>query len=134
MSSAIELGHPLAIHTPGWHADARTPVVDDKYYDRNTGELRVASNYQTYSGPPAVDIIINSQHEDTCRCTYRAAREFPMEALLWQIMRVVHDRKLGIDSLVATPYAIRIIICHEITVEEFRAISNEMANGIWHQD
>ncbi|CAK7203115.1 hypothetical protein SEUCBS139899_005844 [Sporothrix eucalyptigena] len=31
--------HPLEFHSPGWHGDARTPVVDGKYYDRATGKL-----------------------------------------------------------------------------------------------
>ncbi|OAQ62869.1 hypothetical protein VFPPC_16392 [Pochonia chlamydosporia 170] len=134
MSCPYEPQHPLEIYTPGWHSDVRTPVVDGKYYDKKTGELRIASDHEEYSGPPAVDIIIKSQHEDTCQCTYRAARPFPVEALLWQIMRVVHDRKLEVDSLIATTYAIRIILCHKLTVDEFHEISIEMANGIWNQD
>ena len=53
---------------------------------------------------------------------------------LFQIMRVVHDWKLEVDSLNATPYAIRIILSHELTVEEFKEYSLEMANGIWDQE
>lgn len=118
------------MHTPGWHGEARTPVVDGKYYDPNTGELRRASGGE-YLGPPAVDIIVKSIHADTTQCVYRAARPFRVEALLWQVMKVVHERKLEIDSVVATAYAIRVILAHEITVEEFGEIAGEMVNGIW---
>ena len=135
MASTFNAEHPQVLYTPEWHGDARTPVVDGKYHDPATGELRVASgDHGYYLGPPAVDIIIRSQHEDTCQCVYRAARPFPVEALLFQIMRVVHDRKLEVDSLNATPYAIRIILSHELTVEEFKEYSLEMANGIWDQE
>jgi len=125
--------HPLEFHAPGWHDKGRTPVVDGKYYDRETGAVRLASegDHQEYMGPPAVDIVVKSQHIDTVHCTYRAARSFPMAALLCHIMRVVGERKLEVDSVMATPYAIRIILSHELKPEEFGEIASEMVNGIW---
>ncbi|OAA69828.1 hypothetical protein ISF_03098 [Cordyceps fumosorosea ARSEF 2679] len=68
--TAMSSSHPLELHAPGWHDEARTPVVDNKYYDRATGEIRTASegDHQEYMGPPSVDILIRSQHVDTVQC------------------------------------------------------------------
>ncbi len=122
---------PQAIHTPGWHEHHRTPVIDNKYYDPKTGELCVASGQFEYLGPPAVDIIVSSMHEDTSHCKYRAARPFAVEAVLCNVMRVVAEHKLEIDSLNATPYAVRIMLCNEMTVEQFNEVAIEMANGVF---
>ncbi|CAI7565639.1 unnamed protein product [Penicillium crustosum] len=105
--------HPLEFHAPGWHDEERTPIVDGKYYDRATGEIRLASegDYQEYMGPPAVDIIVRSQHIDT----------------------VVGDRKLELDSVIATTYAIRVTLAHELTPDQFSEIALNMANGVWDQ-
>ncbi len=124
--------HALEFHGPGWHDEARTPVVDGKYYDRATGEIRTASDgdHQEYMGPPAVDIVIRSQHIDTVQCVYRASRTLPMETLLGHIMKVVGEKKLELDSVIATTYTIRVILSHELGSEEFSEIASAMAQGI----
>ncbi|UNI13277.1 hypothetical protein JDV02_000034 [Purpureocillium takamizusanense] len=129
----MSLSHPLEFHCPGWHDEGRTPVVDGKYYDRATGEVRLAADgdHQEYIGPPAVDIIVRSQHIDTVQCAYRASRPFPMETLLCHIMKVVKERTLELDSVIATPFAIRIILSHELTPDQFSEIALDMANGVW---
>ncbi|KAM4066827.1 hypothetical protein HRG_000845 [Hirsutella rhossiliensis] len=133
MSSTWRPEHPQQFYAPGWHEDAKTPVVDGKYYDRATGEVRVADAAE-YGGPPAVDIIVSSIHQDTVGCSTRAARPFPVEALLYHIMRVIHDGKLELDSLIATQYAIRVVLSHELTVDGFGDVADEMVNGIWKQE
>lgn len=129
--------HPLEFHAPGWHDDAKTPVVDGRYYDRAAGEVKTAidgDGHQEYMGPPSVDIIVQSIHEDTNQCMFRAARAFPMEALLGYIMTyVVGPRKLQLDSVVATTYTIRVTLSHELTPAQFNEIAIQMANGIWDQ-
>jgi len=125
------MSHPLEFHAPGWHGEANTPVIDGKYCDRATGELRDSNNHEEYAGPPAVDIVVKSLHADTSQCGYRAARAFPMEALLCHIVSVVAQHKLTLDSVVATPYAIRVILAHDLTPTAFIDIACEMANGIW---
>ena|ERR1711934_483373 len=124
--------HPLEFHGPGWHDEARTPVVDGKYYDPATGEIRTASDgdHQEYTGPPGVDIIIRSQHIDTVECVYRAARSLPMETLLCHIMKVIEEKKLELDSVMATTYTIRVILSHDLRSEEFIEIASAMAHGI----
>jgi len=57
-----------------------------------------------------------------------------VEVLLFQIMKIVNDRKLRLDSLTATGYAIRVIVAHEMTVAEWDGVVDEMANGIWKQE
>lgn len=74
-----------------------------------------------------------SLHEDTTHCVYPAQRPFTVEKLLYQIILVVHDRKLQIDSLNATSYTIRIVLGHELLVEEFTEVADAMAYGIWNQ-
>lgn len=130
MSTTYKPEHPRQFYAPEWHGEAQTPVVDGKYYDRATGELRVASGSYC-GGPPEVDIIIQSIHEDTTQCCFRASRPFPVEVLLWHIMQEVHERKLEMDSLTATPYAIRVTLAHELTVDEFNDVSIKMANRVW---
>ncbi|CAK7219814.1 hypothetical protein SBRCBS47491_003978 [Sporothrix bragantina] len=131
----MPLEHPLEFYGPGWHDEGKTPVVNGFYIDRATGESIAApdsDHHQEYNGPPAVDIIVSSIHEDTTQCTFRAGRYFPMEALLCHIVtNVVGKRKLELDSLVATPFAIRVTLAHALTPNEFSEIALEMANGIW---
>lgn len=116
------------IHTPAWHPDEQTPVVDGKYYDKRTGELVVATDDSGYLGPPAVDIIITSVAH---LCLSRWARAFPVEQLLWQVMKVIKTNNLALDSLSVTPYAIRIILSSPATSAEMGHWANRMANGIW---
>ncbi|CAG9991004.1 unnamed protein product [Clonostachys byssicola] len=124
--------YPLSIHTPGWHGEGKTPVVDGKYIDRKTGKLCTAADddHQEYEGPPAVDVIVKSQHADTTHCTYRQALAYPMEAILACMMKVVAKEKLEIDSVMATPYAIRIIISHELTENKFYELAMSMCNDV----
>lgn len=122
--------HPKEIYTPGWHGDEKTPVVDGKYHDRKTGKLIKASGAE-YSGPPAVDFMVMSRHSD--KCSYYAARPFPVTDLTCHVLRIVEELKLEIDSLVVTTYAIRLLINNEMDVEEFSHMADRMANGIWDQ-
>ncbi|KAK5994622.1 hypothetical protein PT974_05103 [Cladobotryum mycophilum] len=132
MSSVFRPDHPDEFHSPGWDDDAKRPIVDGKYNDPATGELRSATGY-IYAGPPAVDMVIMNLHESSNTHIFRAQRSFPVEKLLFQIMRVVHDRELEIDSINATAYAIRIVLAHELTSEEFAEVYQEMANGMWQR-
>lgn len=121
--------HPLKFHAPDWHGEARTPVVDGKYCDRTTGEDKLApdGDHQEFIDPPAVDIIVRSQHNGTVQCAYRASRPFNLETLLCRIMRAVGNGKLELDLLIATPYAIRITLAHELSNE----IALDMINGFY---
>lgn len=110
-----------------------TPIVDGKYYHPITNELKTAVGHEVYSGPPAVDMVISSLHAETGGCIMRAARPFAVEALLWEVTKVIHEYDLPIDSMMVTTYATRVVIAHELTVEEFYEISGKMTNGIWHQ-
>ncbi|CAG9944031.1 unnamed protein product [Clonostachys rosea f. rosea IK726] len=125
--------HPLAIDSPGWHGEAKTPVIDGKYIDRKTGKICLAGPHdQEFLGPPAVDIVINSIYSDDTPQVFHAQRSFPMEALLYQIMKVAKERKIALDSVTATPYAIRVILGQtEISKESFVEASLEMVNGIF---
>ncbi|VUC29236.1 unnamed protein product [Clonostachys rosea] len=122
--------HPLSIYIPGWHAEGKTPVVGGKYLDSKTEKVRTAAEdeHQEYEGPPAVDVIVKSQHVDTAHCTFRQALAFPMEAILACMMKVVAKEKVEIKSVVATPYAIRIIISHEVTPDKFYELAVDMCN------
>ncbi|GKZ36771.1 hypothetical protein AbraIFM66950_007968 [Aspergillus brasiliensis] len=121
--------HPDEFFTPGWDAESNRPVVDGKYHEPKTGELRPAIGRQ-FAGPPAVDIIITNLHEESCGRVYRAQLPFRVERLLVWIMGVVEDRKLQLDSLNATPYAIRVVLAHELTGGEFTEVASTMAKGI----
>lgn len=123
-----------SIHTPHWHPDERTPVVDGKYYDKKTGELLVAADDSGYLGPPAVDIIISNLNYDTGLYVSRWARQFPVEQLLWQIMKVVKANELQIASVNATLYSINIMLTAEATKEQMNGLSDRMANGIWEPE
>ncbi|CAG9939670.1 unnamed protein product [Clonostachys rosea f. rosea IK726] len=121
----------LEFHDPGWHGVLKTPVVDGKYIDPKSGELRTITNDDTspgyYSGPPAVDIVIQNVATDGI---YRMAQPFPMEALLSVIMGVIKEKNLSLDSVMATSYTIRVILSHEMTKEQYREIARKMMHGI----
>ncbi|PYH38301.1 uncharacterized protein BO87DRAFT_373180 [Aspergillus neoniger CBS 115656] len=124
--------HPDELHTPSWHAASNRPIVDGKFNDPETGEVRDAGGL-VFSGPPAVDIIITNIHEGSSNNIFRAQLPFRMEKLLAWILRVVGERKLQLDSLNATPYAIRVVLAHELNEGQFHEIAHEMATGIWGQ-
>ncbi|GLB11241.1 hypothetical protein AtubIFM57258_008107 [Aspergillus tubingensis] len=124
--------HPDELHTPSWHAASNRPIVDGKFNDPETGEVRDAGGL-VFSGPPAVDIIITNIHEGSSNNIFRAQLPFRMEKLLAWILRVVGERKLQLDSLNATPYAIRVVLAHELNEGQFHEIAHEMAAGIWGQ-
>lgn len=126
-----QLQHPKQIFAPGWHGDANTPVIDNKYCDRKTGKICSSHDHSEYSGPPAVDIIIKSQHIDTVGCCYRAARPFPVTDLVCFMMQVIQERNLVLDSMIVTTYAIRIVFTNEMTKEEFYEAAKKLCNGIW---
>ncbi|RMJ17216.1 hypothetical protein CDV36_003121 [Fusarium kuroshium] len=115
-----------------WDAEANRPIVDGQYNDPRTGELRTSTG-AAYMGPPSVDIIIMNLHQDSNEGIYRATRPFPMEKLLFHMMRIVHERGLQIDSINSTAYAIRIILAHELKKEEFVETAHAMLNAIWDE-
>lgn len=119
-------------HAIYWDAEANRPIVDGKYIDPKTGELRPSTG-AAYTGPSSVDIIIINLHEDSNEGIYRATRSFPMEKLLFHMMRIVHERELQIDSVNATAYAVRIIMAHELKKEEFIEAAHAMLNAIWDE-
>ncbi|KAL4895028.1 hypothetical protein BDV59DRAFT_200285 [Aspergillus ambiguus] len=132
MSSTFQREHPDEIHAPAWDADTKRPIVDGKYNDPETGAVCEARGGE-YSGPPAVDIVITNLHEDSAGNIYRGQRPFPVEKLLCWIIGVVEKRNLKLDSLVATTYAIRVVLAHELDQEQFLDVAGVMANGIWDQ-
>lgn len=122
--------HPLEFHGPAWHCEGQTPVVDDKYYDRATGEIRHVVDGEGggyYMGPPSVDIIIQNLHEGGF---FRAARASPIGPLLCHIMKIIGEKKLNLDSVTATTYTIRLTLAHALPRKEFNEIAVEM---IWGQ-
>ncbi|KAJ4320928.1 hypothetical protein N0V84_005632 [Fusarium piperis] len=124
--------HGDEFHPVHWDAKAKRPIVDDKYNDPKTGELRTSTR-AIYMGPPSVDIIIMNLHEDSNEGIYCATRPFPVEKLLFHMMRIVHEHGLQIDSVNATAYAIRIILTHELKKEEFIEAAHAMLNAIWDE-
>ncbi|PYH94517.1 hypothetical protein BO71DRAFT_398798 [Aspergillus ellipticus CBS 707.79] len=128
--STFQREHPDELHVPGWHAESNRPIVDGKYHDPATGELRAATGHE-YAGPPAVDIVITNLHEASAGRIHRAQLPFRVEKLLGWMMRVVEERKLQLDSVNATPYAIRVVLAHGLDGEQFSEVAGVMANGIW---
>ncbi|KAJ2981346.1 hypothetical protein NQ176_g2085 [Zarea fungicola] len=124
--------HPDEFDCPIWDYEANRPVVDGKFNDPKTGEVRIDTG-AGYLGPPAVDLIITNIHGDSDFKIYRSQRPFPVETILCHIMRIVGDRSLKIDSVNATPYAIRVVLAHPLDVEAFDEVTDQMSNGIWNQ-
>lgn len=46
-------------------------------------------------------------------------------------MKVIGEKKLELDSVIATTYAIRVTLAHELTPDQFSEIAIDMANGVW---
>ena len=111
--------------SPVWDMESERPIVDGKYNDPVTGEIRKATGC-SYYGPPAVDIIVTSIHADTAGCVRRTAQTFPMEFILCHIFRIVEKRNLQLDSCLATKYSIRLTLAHELTPGEFLTIAREI--------
>lgn len=124
---------PQSIRAPGWHSEHQTPVVDGKYIDPKTGKVCVATDddHAEYNGPPVVDIIVRSQHIDTVDCMWRAPRAFRMEIILCNIMKVVEKEQVEVDSVMATPYSIRVFLTHELTTDRFYEIARAMTDDFF---
>lgn len=120
-------------HSPPWHEDERTPIVDNKIISRNTGEL-LPGNGAGYLGPPAVDIVISNIHCDAEGYVSRNTRAFPVEKLLWQVMKVIEANDLEILSINVTTYSINVMLAHPATPSQMREWSDRMANGIWEPE
>lgn len=77
--------------------------MDGKYCDdRATGEIRVAADGSGgYGGPPSVDVIVQNAYGGMFRLV-------SIEALLCHAMKVVGERKLRLDSVMATTYTLRV--------------------------
>ncbi|EPE05912.1 hypothetical protein F503_08443 [Ophiostoma piceae UAMH 11346] len=128
-------------HAPGWHGEERTPVVDGKYIDRATGDVKTLKTAdvrddddvaQEYMGPPSVDVFVMSIHDATSSCAFRAARAFTMEVLLANIMKIVAERGLALDSVVATTYSIRVILADDkLTPDSFSDVALAFVNDVF---
>jgi len=121
--------HPDEFHATPWDAHANRPVVDGKYQDPVTGELRTACG-SIRGGPPSVDIVIMNINVSSCNYIARASRDLPTRTLLCHIMKVVEQHMLGIDSVNATEYSIRLVLCHQFeNLDQWREISGAIVDG-----
>lgn len=130
MSTTQSDMHPDEFHAPGWDEESKRPIIDGKYNDPKTGELREAKG-MVYSGPPAVDLVVMNLHEATANSVFRIQQAFPVERILYHVMKVVHAGKIQIDSLTATQYAVRIVLAHELTQEGFDKFYGDILSGVW---
>ncbi|KAL3477166.1 hypothetical protein BJX99DRAFT_257642 [Aspergillus californicus] len=112
MSSSFQPSHPDEIHTPVWDHASQRPIVDGKYNDPKTGETCFAKGDE-YSAPP--------RRRHYCNQHARGLRG----------QQVIKKRNLKLDSVIATAYAIRVVLEHELGKEEFFEVVDLMANGIW---
>ncbi|KAJ6442750.1 hypothetical protein O9K51_03925 [Purpureocillium lavendulum] len=114
--------HPWEIHAPQW-VEGKTPVVDGKYIDLKTGDLKEAtSNWRL--GPPAVNCAIYA-----ISTGIRVAQNqmtFPVDKVLWRLINAVHKYDVEVDSLTATPYTVRLILRHDFSMEEWKAFLIEV--------
>jgi len=121
--------HPDEFHGGDWHSTKDCPIVDGKYEDPDTGEICEAEAYRR-SGPPCVDIVIMNLDISSLDHLVRASRALPLRTYLCHLMRVVDERKLGLDSLTATAYTIRLVLRHEFTsLDEWREVSRQLVDG-----
>jgi len=121
--------HPDEFYPSGWDSEAKRPVVGGKYEDPATGELRDACGITT-GGPPSVDLFVSNVHVSSLAHAMRASRPLPMRTLLRHLLSVVEKHNLDIDSVTATPYAIRLVLSHEFaSLNEWMVVSNEMGFG-----
>ncbi|CZR62689.1 uncharacterized protein PAC_12586 [Phialocephala subalpina] len=83
-----------------------------------------------YFGPPDVDILITNIHESGG--TYRSARPFPLEKVLWQVMKVVREEGLEIHASTATTYGVTLVFAHELDGRKgFSFVTDRISNGLW---
>ncbi|PWY68617.1 hypothetical protein BO70DRAFT_382694 [Aspergillus heteromorphus CBS 117.55] len=111
LSSLFHRSHPDELHAPSWHATSNRPIVGGKYHDPETGEVRDATGHE-FSGP--LPPWTSSSRIST--------RTRPA---------VVEERKLMLDSVNATPYAIRVVLAHGLSGEEFGEVAGVMVDGVW---
>jgi hypothetical protein len=126
-----------SFHSGDWDYATKRPVVDGKFEDPVTGELR-AQESSSYAGPPAVDIIIMNMHEDY-KGTYRSQRPFTVTAVLCHMMKIVKEEGLEIQSLNAMPYSVVLLLACEIPEREdgmkgFNWVADRISNGLYDEE
>jgi len=66
----------------------------------------------------------------SCNHIARASRDLPTRTLLCHIMKVVEQHKLEIDSVNATEYSIRLVLCHQFeNLDQWGEISSAIVDG-----
>jgi hypothetical protein len=127
-----------SFHTGAWDDDHKRPIIDGKFEHPVTGLVTTTStDSYSYLGPPSVDIVILNLHESGG--VYRAARPFPVEKVLWHVMRVVKEMGLQLHSLNASTYSATIVLASDLEGKThkgekgFSAVSNRISNGLWDE-
>ncbi|KUJ10540.1 uncharacterized protein LY89DRAFT_723718 [Mollisia scopiformis] len=146
ISKTSESKNPAKVPTDGsfhsgvWDYEAKRPVVDGKFEDPLTGELRDAKSEQ-YSGPPSVDIVIMNLYasEASGPDVYRSARPFPVERILHHAMTVVKEEGLEIHCLNASLYSVTLVLACEIEERKdgrsgFSYVADRISNGLWAEE
>jgi hypothetical protein len=127
-----------SFHAGLWDYDHKRPIVDGKFEHPVTGLVTTASKGSySYLGPPNVDIVVMNLHEKA-DC-YRAARPFPVERVLWHVMKVIKEMGLQFHSVNATPYSVTIVLASDLEGkkyhedEGFLAVASRISNGLWNE-
>ncbi|KAF8861064.1 hypothetical protein BDZ45DRAFT_800280 [Acephala macrosclerotiorum] len=136
-----------SFHSGVWDATSKRPIVDGKFEHPITGALTPATG-DRYCGPPDIDILITNIHESGGTesspppnhpfCGHLlSARPFPLEKVLWQVMKVVNEEGLEVHSLNAGSYGVTLVLAHEFKEGKgkgFREVADMMSNGLWEED
>jgi len=119
-AAAVQPSHWDVQPTQSWTLDGY-PIVDGKYLDLATGQIKVHSG-RMMGGPPAIAVYWNNR-----LCTGRtdqfraisASSSCSLSEYLIRVGQLLTTGACTIDSLNATTYSVNVVVMSELSTSEF---------------
>ncbi|CAG8059105.1 unnamed protein product [Penicillium salamii] len=98
-----------------WHPEHKVPIVNGRYQDPRTGEIRQNTRTDTFLGPPFVHVTwFNNIANSTFR-SIGATLAAPIDDVLVSIANHVKENIYSITSINATLYSVTVVCSTEKT-------------------
>ena len=99
------------------------PIVDGKYQDLSTGELKTVEGGRTI-GPPSLSVFWHNKHTKRERGSFISTAFYSPASVTEYLARVGEFLSTGVcevDSLCATKYSVNLIITTQLSDKDFTA-------------
>ncbi|KAL2702029.1 hypothetical protein AAEP93_006327 [Penicillium crustosum] len=102
----------MRYQTP-WHPEHKVPIVDGRYQDPRTGEIRQNTRTDTFLGPPFVHVIWLNMHGNSTFRGIGATFAASIDDVFVGIADHVRGNVYSITSMNATLYSVTVVCSTE---------------------